>query len=83
MPSGPEFTYTCCRIGVFKVLHELKAHGLCRSYRNVGISAEVEKDLEGKENRSDAQGNTLIIGVIIKNLIDKLCQSISNNNLFK
>ena len=53
MPSAPEVFDRACKIRGIEVFHQVKAHDLSCSDRNLGVACKVTVDLDRKEDRGN------------------------------
>ena len=61
MPPAPELSYTTGEVRETEVITETDTEQLCGSDSDIGITGEVAIDLEGEQQHTDDEGQTVIV----------------------
>lgn len=83
MPAPPEFLWVGREIRQAEIDHQVKAHALTQSPRDIGVTGEVAKNLKGKRVNGQEHITRLIWSRTCENGVNDFCQVVCHKNFLK
>ncbi len=83
MPAAPEIIDILCQERFVKIDREFVPECGCQSACNIRVTAEIEVNLEGVEDRCSDHGQPVILSRVIENQIVDQCQAICHHYFFE
>ena len=83
MPAFPEFGNRFTEIRTVEILHELVAHHLRRTERDIRIAGKITVNLKSEKHGRHDQRNAFVGLRLIINFVDKRGETVSDDYLFE